>query len=119
MNKAADKFRNLSPAELKQQEREQMDQLFRLKFQMKMGQSESLNKIRTLRRNVARLKTISRQHQLGITPAVSNVAGTGARAETTAEQPAAKTKAAARSAKPAAMAKSAVRKTAVKKAGKK
>ena len=118
MNKAADKFRNLSPAELKQQEREQMDQLFRLKFQMKMGQSESLNKIRTLRRNVARLKTISRQHQLGIAQPVGNVATGSAKAEASAT-PAATTKAAARSAKPAAKAKSAVRKTAAKKAGKK
>ena len=66
MSKAAEKFSNLSPEELKQQEREQMDQLFRLKFQLKMGQSESLNKIRSLRRNVARLKTYRRQHELGI-----------------------------------------------------
>jgi large subunit ribosomal protein L29 len=66
MSKAAEKFSNLSPEELKHQEREQMDQLFRLKFQLKMGQSESLNKIRSLRRNVARLKTYRRQHELGI-----------------------------------------------------
>ena len=66
MNKAAEKFRNLSLNELKQHEREQMDQLFRLRFQMKTGQSESLNKIRELRRNVARVKTLARQHQLGI-----------------------------------------------------
>jgi large subunit ribosomal protein L29 len=69
MSKAAEKIRNLSAEELKQQEKEQMDQLFRLKFQMKMGQSESLNKIRTLRRNVARLKTFRRQHELGIATA--------------------------------------------------
>jgi large subunit ribosomal protein L29 len=115
MNKAAEKFRNLSPAELKQQERDQMDQLFRLKFQMKMGQTESLNKIRTLRRNVARLKTISRQHQLGIVPVVG---GTTAPAEPKTEV---KAKSAA---KPAAKAEAkskpaAKKKTAVKKAGKK
>jgi large subunit ribosomal protein L29 len=69
MSKAAEKIGNLSPDELKHQEKEQMDQLFRLKFQMKMGQSESLNKIRTLRRNVARLKTFRRQHELGIATA--------------------------------------------------
>lgn len=66
VNKEADKLRNLSAAELAHQEREQMDQLFRLKFQMKMGQSESLIKIRGLRRSVARIKTIKRQHQLGL-----------------------------------------------------
>ena len=66
MSQQADKFRNLGPDELKSQEREQMDQLFRLKFQMKMGQTESLNKVRALRRNVARLKTLRREHELGI-----------------------------------------------------
>jgi large subunit ribosomal protein L29 len=62
----AEKIRNLSDGELKQQEREQMDQLFRLKFQLKMGQSESLKKIQELRRGVARLKTIARERTLGI-----------------------------------------------------
>ena len=42
-----------------------MDQLFRLKFQMKMGQTESLNKIRGLRKDIARMKTIARQRELG------------------------------------------------------
>ncbi|MBI2682492.1 MAG: 50S ribosomal protein L29 [Acidobacteriales bacterium] len=82
MSKAADKIRNLSLAELKTQERDQMDQLFRLKFQLKMGQSESLNKIRSLRRNVARIKTFLRQHQLGISMPV--------KAEAVAEAPAKK-----------------------------
>ena len=62
----AEKIRNLSDGELKQQQREQMDQLFRLKFQLKMGQSESLKKIQGLRRGVARLKTIARERELGI-----------------------------------------------------
>ena len=62
----AEKIRNLSDAELAQTQRDQMDQLFRLKFQMKMGQTESLNKIRSLRRGVARLKTIARERALGI-----------------------------------------------------
>ena len=62
----AEKIRNLSDGELKQQERDQMDQLFRLKFQLKMGQSESLKKIQELRRGVARLKTIARERTLGI-----------------------------------------------------
>ncbi len=56
-----EKIRNLTDAELKQQERELMDQLFRLKFQMKMGQTESLNKVRELRKSVARVKTIHRE----------------------------------------------------------
>jgi large subunit ribosomal protein L29 len=98
VNKEAEKLRNLSAAELQHQEKEQLDQLFRLKFQMKMGQSESLNKIRTLRRSVARLKTMRRQHELGIhAPATSPKAETQAKvAVKTAAKKSTKTKAAAK-----------------------
>jgi large subunit ribosomal protein L29 len=65
-NRKAEKIRNLSDAELKHQERELNDQLFRLKFQLKMGQSESLKKIRGLRRDLARVKTMTRARELGI-----------------------------------------------------
>ena len=64
MSKAAEKFRNTTDVELKHQERELQDQLFRLKFQLAMGQSESLKKIRELRKDIARLKTISREREL-------------------------------------------------------
>jgi large subunit ribosomal protein L29 len=60
----AEKIRNLTDAELEHQERELSDQLFRLKFQMRMGQTESLKKIRGLRRDIARVKTIARQREL-------------------------------------------------------
>jgi len=65
-NRQAEKIRNLSDAELKHQERELNDQLFRLKFQLKMGQSESLKKIRGLRKDLARVKTMARGRELGI-----------------------------------------------------
>ena len=54
----ADKVRNLTDDELHHQERDLADQLFKLKFQMNMGQSESLKKIRGLRKDIARVKTI-------------------------------------------------------------
>ena len=54
----ADKIRNLTDAELSYQERDLSDQLFKLKFQMNMGQTESLKKIRGLRKDIARVKTI-------------------------------------------------------------
>ena len=57
----AEKIRNLTDAELQHQERELSDQLFRLKFQMRMGQTESLKRIRGLRRDIARVKTVARQ----------------------------------------------------------
>ena len=59
-----EKIRNLTDAELTHQERELNDQLFRLKFQLNMGQTESLKKIRGLRKDIARLKTIARQRQV-------------------------------------------------------
>lgn len=62
----AEKIRNLTDAELLHQQSELNDQLFRLKFQLKMGQTESLNKIRGLRKDVARIHTVMREKQLGI-----------------------------------------------------
>ncbi|HWR37725.1 MAG TPA: 50S ribosomal protein L29 [Clostridia bacterium] len=59
-----EKIRNLTEIELQQQERELNDQLFKLKFQMKMGQTESLKKMRGLRKDVARMKTIQREKEL-------------------------------------------------------
>jgi large subunit ribosomal protein L29 len=60
-----DKVRDLTDVELKHQERELADQLFKLKFQLNMGQTESLKKIRGLRRDIARVKTILREQELG------------------------------------------------------
>jgi large subunit ribosomal protein L29 len=37
------------------------DQLIKLKFQLNMGQTESLKKIRGLRKDIARVKTVARE----------------------------------------------------------
>jgi large subunit ribosomal protein L29 len=58
-----DKIRNLTDAELSHQERELADQLFKLKFQLNMGQTESLKKMRGLRKDIARVKTIVGERQ--------------------------------------------------------
>jgi len=101
----AEKLRNLTDAELLHQQRELNDQLFRLKFQLKMGQTESLNKIRGLRKDVARIHTVMREKQLGIVhkaaPQTEASAETAATPEKKAKaKPAAKSKA-----KPKAKAK--------------
>ncbi|HVP55276.1 MAG TPA: 50S ribosomal protein L29 [Candidatus Eisenbacteria bacterium] len=57
----AEKIRNLTDVELAHQQRELADQLFKLKFQLKMGQTESLKKIRDLKKDIARMKTIERE----------------------------------------------------------
>ncbi len=59
----AEKIRNLTDVELAHQERELNDQLFKLKFQMKMGQTESLKKIQGLKKDIARIKTIARERK--------------------------------------------------------
>jgi large subunit ribosomal protein L29 len=53
-----DKIRNLTEEELRHQERDLSDQLFKLKFQLNMGETGSLKKIRVLRKDIARVKTI-------------------------------------------------------------
>jgi large subunit ribosomal protein L29 len=96
----AEKLRNLTDAELEHQQRELNDQLFRLKFQLKMGQTESLNKIRGLRKDVARIHTVMREKQLA---AGRDGQAAAVPAAATAE-PAAKTEPAAK-ARPAAKVK--------------
>jgi large subunit ribosomal protein L29 len=63
--KTAEKFRNMTDVELRHQERELSDQLFRLKFQFKMGQTDGLNKLRQLKKDVARVKTFLRERANG------------------------------------------------------
>jgi large subunit ribosomal protein L29 len=60
----SEKIRNLTNEELLHQERDLNDQLFKLKFQLNMGQTESLKKIRGMRRDIARVKTIAREREL-------------------------------------------------------
>jgi large subunit ribosomal protein L29 len=60
----SDKIRNQTDIELQHQERELADQLFKLKFQLNMGQTESLKKIRGLRKDIARVKTILREREM-------------------------------------------------------
>jgi large subunit ribosomal protein L29 len=60
----SEKIRNLTDDELRHQERDLNDQLFKLKFQLNMGQTESLKKIRGMRLDIARVKTICREREL-------------------------------------------------------
>jgi large subunit ribosomal protein L29 len=58
-----EKIRNLTDEELRHQESELADQLFKLKFQLNMGQTESLKKMRGLRKDIARVKTMMGERQ--------------------------------------------------------
>jgi large subunit ribosomal protein L29 len=58
--KAAE-LRDLGADELGVRERDLTDQLFRLRIQKSMGQLEAPVKMRTVRRDLARVKTVLRQ----------------------------------------------------------
>ncbi len=55
--------RELSEDELMGREKDLDDQLFRLRIQKSMGQLEAPAKVRTLRKDLARIKTILREKQ--------------------------------------------------------
>ena len=56
-------FRDLAADELKQREKDLDDQLFRLRIQKSMGQVEAAQKLKTLRRDLARVKTVLREKE--------------------------------------------------------
>jgi large subunit ribosomal protein L29 len=56
-------FRDLQVDELRQREKELDDQLFRLRIQKSMGQLEAAHKLKALRRDLARVKTVLREKE--------------------------------------------------------
>ena len=56
-------FRDLQVDELRQREKDMDDQLFRLRIQKSMGQLEAATKLKTLRRDLARVKTVLREKE--------------------------------------------------------
>ncbi len=73
-----DKIRNLSDEELIKQQAAAGEQLFRIRFQKSLGNTEGLKKLRTLKLDVARIQTVARQRSLAAekaaNPVVANVA---------------------------------------------
>jgi len=56
-------FRDLALDELRQREKDLDDQLFRLRIQKSMGQMEAGLKLKALRRDLARVKTVLREKE--------------------------------------------------------
>ncbi len=54
-------LRGLTVEDLRQRVRDLDDQVFRLRIQRSMGQAESGNKVRPLRKELARVKTVLRE----------------------------------------------------------
>jgi large subunit ribosomal protein L29 len=55
--------RDLGVDELRSREKDLDDQLFRLRIQKSMGQVEAAQKLRSLRRDLARVKTVLREKE--------------------------------------------------------
>jgi large subunit ribosomal protein L29 len=61
MPRRSEKFREMDLKELRVQQRELAEQIFRLHFQLASGQSEGLKRLRETRRDLARVKTLLRE----------------------------------------------------------
>ena len=59
------KMRDVSVEELRNQETDLHEQMFRLRFQWQMGQTETLSKMRQLRKDRARMLTVIKQKENG------------------------------------------------------
>ena len=60
----AQSVRDLDEHEIKQQLKEMDEQMFRLHFQMSMGQMDGLKKVRQMKKDRARIYTILREREL-------------------------------------------------------
>jgi len=60
-----EQIRELGKNELKGKEKELQEQLFRLRFQKSLGQLDNALKLREVRRDIARVKTVLREKQAG------------------------------------------------------
>ena len=59
-------FRDLSSAELERKLADQKEELFNLRFQAATGQLDNPMRIREVRKDIARVKTIMRERELGL-----------------------------------------------------
>jgi len=62
----ARELKELSDDELKNKEEELKDQLFKLRFQHALGQLENAMKLKSIKKDLARIKTIVRESQKGM-----------------------------------------------------
>ena len=60
----AQEVKDLDEHELKSQAQEIQEQLFRLRFQMSMGHTDGLKKVRNLKKDLARVYTEQRAREL-------------------------------------------------------
>ena len=70
-------LRGLEDDELVPKLRESKEELFNLRFQSATGQLDNNKRLQTVRRDIARIYTVMRERELGLTtaPAASGVVG--------------------------------------------
>jgi large subunit ribosomal protein L29 len=118
MKENAEKTRALDTAEIRKQLGETAEQMFRLRFQMSMGQVDGLKKLRLLRKERARMLTILRERELNPDNAAPVKAVKKTKASVKAAKsakPVAKAKAEPKAAKAPKAAKPAAKKESAKK----
>ena len=64
MPKRIEKMRDQDTAELNERQNELAEQVFRLRLQLSTGQAEAVTKLRSARKDLARVKTLLREREL-------------------------------------------------------
>ena len=64
MASRVEKMRDQDTAELSERQNELAEQVFRLRFQLSTGQAEAVTKLRSARKDLARVKTLLREREL-------------------------------------------------------
>ena len=72
---AASELRELTDDELVLRVRESKEELFNLRFQMATGQLDNNRRLRTVRHDIARVYTVMRERELGLSAAPSDNEG--------------------------------------------
>ena len=105
MPRRIERLREASANELQAQQKELSEQVFRLRFQLSMGQADGLKKLRSLRKERARMLTVQRERELGKAVTAPAAPAKAAKATTAAKKTVAKKAPAKRAAKKAAVKK--------------
>jgi large subunit ribosomal protein L29 len=72
---AASELRELADDELVLRLREAKEELFNLRFQMATGQMDNNRRLRTVRHDIARIYTVMRERELGLSVSPDATAG--------------------------------------------
>jgi large subunit ribosomal protein L29 len=68
----ANELRGLTDEELQTRLRESKEELFNLRFQVATGQLDNNRRLQTVRRDIARIYTVMRERELGISGIVTS-----------------------------------------------